>query len=420
MTDNTTNQETEIKEVKQEVGATEEVKKVTEEVVQEVPSMDEFKEELNDSFAKVYQGDIIEGTIITITDNELLVNIGYISDGIIPLSETLIDAETSLKDVYKTGDKVKAEILKKDDGEGNVLLSIKKAEQVLVWDELETAFTEGTPLQVTVKQDVKGGVTCDIKGVRAFIPASLLSVAYVEDLKVYVGKTLTVKVVDFNKEDKKVILSRKVIEQEERAEKKKEQLNTLQKNDRLTGKVTKLMKFGAFVDIGGLDGLIHNNDLSWSRVKHPSEVVKEGDTVDVYVIDVDKEKGKVALGLKDVNDDPWGTISDKFSVGGIYEGEVVRLTNFGAFVRIAPLIEGLVHVSQISEKRIENPEDVLAVGDQVKVKIVDIDKEGKKLRLSIKEALADADKVELDKYKSEEQATTSLKDVFKGILKDLK
>lgn len=385
-----------------------------------VPSMDEFENELNNGFKKLYQGDIVEGTVISVTGTELLVNIGYISDGIIPVNETFATEEEKINDLYHEGDIIKAEVLKKDDGEGNVLLSIKKAQQIIVWDELEEQFSQNATISVKVKEVVKGGVVCDIKGVRAFIPASLLSIKYVEDLSTYVGEKLKVKIVDFDKEDKKVILSHKVIEAQENAAKKSELLAGMKKGDKFIGKVVKLMKFGAFVDIGGIQGLVHINDLSWTKVKHPSEVVKEGDSVEVYVIDVDKSTEKIALGLKDVKDDPWLNIADEFPVGKICMGEVQRLASYGAFVKIAPGVEGLVHISEISEQRIATPHDVLTVGQEINVKVLSFDTKAKRIQLSIKAAITEPEN-EIPEYTgSNEDATTSLEDVFKAFLKDIK
>lgn len=414
----------------QELTLEEEMLKVSEEeiVVEEpvlereevIPSMDEFEEELKQGFKKIYQGDIVEGSIISVTDTELLVNIGYISDGIIPVADTMATEEEPIKEMYKEGDLIKAEIIQRDDGEGNILLSIKNAQQIISWDELEEVFNLGSKLMVKVKEVVKGGVVCDFKGVRAFIPASLLATRYVEDLTSFVGETLKVKVVDFNKEDKKVVLSRKVVEAEENAVQKTALLSNLKKNDKYIGKVVKLMNFGAFVDIGGIQGLIHVSDLSWTKVKHPSEVVKEGDTVEVYVIDVDKKTEKIALGLKDVNEDPWGKMVEKFPIDSICNGEVQRLAAYGAFVKIAPGIEGLVHISEICEKRIATPQEVLSVGQEVKVKVMNVDPDARKIQLSIKAAEAGGQEDTTGYIPSEEQATTSLQDVFKVFLKDIK
>ncbi|MBC7958972.1 MAG: 30S ribosomal protein S1 [Vallitaleaceae bacterium] len=393
---------------------------VVEEIVEIIPSMDEFEDEIKQGFRKIYSGEIVEGTIISVTDTDLLVNIGYISDGIVPITETMSTEEEPIHDMYSEGDIIKAEVIQKDDGEGNVLLSIKKAQQIIVWDELQEAFEKGQQILVKVKEVVKGGVVCDIKSVRAFIPASQLSTRYIEDLSTFVGETFNVKVADFNKDDKKVVLSRKAVEIEENAVQKKALMSTIKKGDKYIGKVVKLMNFGAFVDIGGVQGLIHINDLSWTRVKHPSEVVKEGDVVDVYVINVDHKTEKIGLGLKDVKEDPWTTMVSEFPVGKVLKGEVQRLMTFGAFVKIAPAVEGLVHISEICEKRIATPHEVLTVGEEVQVKVLNVDPEGRKIQLSIKAAGASEEGDTSGYVQSSEQATTSMQDVFKVFLKDIK
>lgn len=389
---------------------------ITQENEEVIPSMDDFKDLLNKSFKKIYTGDILDCSIITVTDKELLVNIGYASDGIIPITETFANEEESITDLYKEGDVVKAEVIQKDDGDGNVLLSIKKAAAIVVWDELETLKNEERKFDVKVKEVVKGGVVCDIKGIRAFIPASQLSANYVEDLDSYLGKSLRVKVMELDKEKNKVILSHKEVEKEEIERKKKRLFQTIKKDDPFKGKVVKLMNFGAFVDIGGVQGLIHNSDLSWKRVKHPSDILNEGDIVDVYVIDVDYKNEKISLGLKQV-DDPAENSINKLVIGNIYEGKVERLTPYGAFVSLEDGLEGLVHISQLSEKRINAPAEVVHVGDTVKVKVIDIDQKDKKIKLSMR----DLDVLEEDynQYASNEEATTSLKDVFKVFLKDI-
>lgn len=390
------------------------------EVAELTPSMDDYAEELNSTFVKLSEGDIVDGKVLSVTESEILVNIGYISDGIVPADEVINDEGKPLGDLYKPDDEVKAQVVSLHDNEGNVLLSIKKAEQIVVWDELQEAFDEGKKLTVVIKEAVKGGVVCQIKGVHAFIPASRLSVNYVEDLKEYVGKTLQVKIIDFDAEAKKVVLSRKEIEKEELNKKKRELLLNINKNDRITGVVKRLTKFGAFVDIGGIDGLIHINDLSWKRVKHPSEVVSEGDHVEVTVLEVNREKERISLGLKNVNDDPWLTIREKYTEGKVYDGTVTRLVSFGAFVMLEGGIEGLVHVSEIADKRIEKPEDVLAIGDAVKVKLIGIDTAGKKIKLSIKAAKDDVDQAEFQKFNDDSEISTSLKDVFAGIMDNFK
>ncbi|PKM51064.1 MAG: 30S ribosomal protein S1 [Firmicutes bacterium HGW-Firmicutes-7] len=391
-----------------------------EEPIELIPSMEEFESELYSGFKKIYLGDIIEGTIITVSDTELLVNIGYISDGIIPVSETMATEEVDITELYHEGDPITAEIIKTDDGEGNILLSIKKAEEILVWDELEKAFNDSKKINVKVTGVVKGGVVCDLKGARAFIPASLLSTRYVEDLNQFIGQDLTVKVVDFDKDSKKVVLSRKEVEREENEIQKSLILSTMKKGDKYMGTVVNITNFGAFVDIGGAQGLIHVQDLSWKKVKHPSEVVKEGEKVEVYIIDFDTKTGKIALGLKDVKEDPWENSINEYSVGKVLTGEIERLATYGAFVKIGDGIEGLVHISEMSDKRVNKPHDIVTVGDKVQVKILNIDKASKRIQLSMKAALdGELDQEEIDKYQPSGEATTSLEDVFKVFLKDI-
>ncbi|MCT4688152.1 30S ribosomal protein S1 [Vallitalea sp.] len=398
-------------EVKEEIKETE---------VENTPSMEDYAKEIDNTFVKLAEGDIVEGKVLSVTDTEILVNIGYISDGIVPVQEIIHDEDVSLKDLYKENDIIKAQVTDLHDGEGNVLLSIKKAEQIIVWDELKEAFENKTTVKVIAKEAVKGGIKCVIKGIRAFMPGSRLSVNYVEDLNEFVGKELEARVIDLDVEKKNVILSRKELEKEELEKKKHKLLGGINKNDRMSGVVKRITNFGAFVDIGGIDGLVHINDLSWKRVKHPSEVVNVGDNVEVYVLDVDKERERISLGLKNVNDDPWLNIKEKYTEGNIYEGTVVRLLSFGAFVMLEGGIEGLVHISEIADKRIEKPEDVLEIGDKVTVKLLGIDEEGKKIKLSIKEAKDDVNKEEFNKFNDDSEISTSLKDVFKGIMDNFK
>jgi small subunit ribosomal protein S1 len=404
-----------------EEGTVVEVEKVEETVVEEVlESMDDFAQELDASLKRVNAGDIVECKIITVNEDEIIVNLGYIADGLIRKEDLHVKNGQAISEVYHLEDILKAEVLTTNDGEGNVLLSLKKADQIIVWDDLEAHYNEKTTFEATITDAVKGGIIADIRGVRAFMPASMISVAYVDDLSAFKGETLKVKVVDFDRDDRKVIISHKEIDQVEREAAKKALLSDLKKDQVFNGTVKKLMNFGAFVDLGGVDGLIHINEMSWKRIKHPSDVMKEGDVVEVYIINVDKKTERISLGLKNIGDNPWQNIHDHFKIGQVYEGEVVRLMNFGAFVRIGDGLEGLVHISEISEDRINQPGDVLTVTDKVKVKVMTIEQEQQKIGLSIKEAKDDETAVELDQYSSNERATTSLESVFKDIFKDLK
>jgi len=382
-------------------------------------TMAEMIEDIDKSMKKLKNGDIIKGKVIKVTENEVLVNIGYMADGIISKEELSDDENIDPRDILKADDEIDVYVLQVDDEEGNVVLSKKLADQLVVWDELKEHYDTGKPLEVKVKEVVKGGVVANIKGVRAFIPASQLSVYYVEDLNTYVGKSLKVKLIDFDRDSRKVVLSAKEIEQQEREMKKKELWKSLKRGEKRKGVVTRLVKFGAFVDLGGAEGLIHLSDLSWKRIMDPSEVVSVGDEVEVYVINFDKKKERISLGLKDKAEDPWNNITDNFQANDVVEGKVVRITSFGAFVEIAPGVEGLLHISQISDKRIGKVSEVLSEGDKVKVRITELKAEAKRLSLSMKEAQEDYTE-EIKKYNFAEDDEVTIGDVLKDKLKDLK
>ncbi|HOA80475.1 MAG TPA: 30S ribosomal protein S1 [Defluviitaleaceae bacterium] len=382
-------------------------------------TMAEMIEDIDKSMKKLKNGDIIKGKVIKVTENEVLVNIGYMADGIISKEELSDDENIDPRDILKADDEIDVYVLQVDDEEGNVVLSKKLADQLVVWDELKEHYDTGKPLEVKVKEVVKGGVVANIKGVRAFIPASQLSVYYVEDLNTYVGKSLKVKLIDFDRDSRKVVLSAKEIEQQEREMKKKELWKSLKRGEKRKGVVTRLVKFGAFVDLGGAEGLIHLSDLSWKRIMDPSEVVSVGDEVEVYVINFDKKKERISLGLKDKAEDPWNNITDNFQANDVVEGKVVRITSFGAFVEIAPGVEGLLHISQISDKRIGKVSEVLSEGDKVKVRITELKAEAKRLSLSMKEAQEDYTQ-EIKKYNFAEDDEVTIGDVLKDKLKDLK
>jgi len=346
----------------------------------EEKTMQDFMEEIEKSMKRIYKGDILEGTIISAGEEEVLVNLNYTSDGIVSENEMVEGYD------YQPGGRISVLVLDPHDSEGNVVLSHKQAEAIVGWDELEEAFEEKKKIRVKITDTVKGGVSAEYRSVRCFIPASLLSYRYVEDTSAYIGKELEVVVEDFDREDRRVVLSRKAVETEERQSKKEKLMEQLQVGEIRQGTVTKLMKFGAFVDLGGVEGLIHLDDLAWHRVNHPSEVVSEGDQVTVYVSNIDKKNGKIGLVLKKVEDDPWRGAADYYKPDDLVEGTVVRLADFGAFVEVEPGLEGLVHLSEISSERIRKPSDKLKVGDRVQAVILGIDEKNRKLSLSIKEA----------------------------------
>lgn len=344
-------------------------------------------EEYEKSFKSLYSGDTVTGKVIFVTDDEVMVDIGFKSDGIIKKVDFTWDTEQSLKDLIKPGDEVESKIVTMNDGEGNVVLSKKLVDADKNWYKVEYAYNEKTPVEAVIKSVVKGGVVAETFGIRAFIPASLIDIRYAEDLNQYVNTKVKAFVTEYDKDKRKIVLSRKEFLRLEREKSEGEVFSTIQEGQKVKGEVKRLTDFGAFVDIGGVDGLIHVSELSWKRIKHPSEVVKPGQIVEAIVLKVDTEKKKISLGLKQTTAEPWTLVPTKYAIGEIIDVKVARFADFGAFVELEPGIDGLVHISQISDKRIAKPADALKIGETVKAKIVDIKFEEKKISLSIKEAM---------------------------------
>ncbi len=368
-------------------------------------------------FNKIHTGDIIKGKVIKVTDSEVFVNINYFSDGIIPKEEITKDQEASLVDLVSVDEEIDVMVIKNSDGEGNVLLSKLKADAIKGWEELKSFFENKEATHITIKEAVKGGAIGYYKGIRVFIPASQLSLKYVEDINSFVGKELEVEIIEFDSEKSRVVASGKAIEKKAQEEKKEALWSTIKKGEKKEGTVSKLVKFGAFVDLDGIEGLVHISDLSWSRIKDPSEVVAVGDKVTVYVQNVDREKKRLSLVLKDVNQDPWKEFTSKYKSGSVVQGKVTNFIAIGAFVELVPGVEGLVHISEISQEHIAKPSDVLKIGDTVKVKVLDIDEKNKKVSLSIKNA-SESSKEYL-KYNDDSNEVT-LGDIFKDKLKNFK
>jgi 4-hydroxy-3-methylbut-2-enyl diphosphate reductase len=343
-------------------------------------------EEIENSLRVPRRGQTVKGKVIHVSDNEIIVNIGYKSDGIIPKGEISNDPTVNPRDIAQEGDDIEVYVIKTDDGEGNLLLSKKRVDSEKGWDILEEASNDGRIVPVKVVEVVKGGVIAVYTEIRGFIPASQLSDSYVEDMQSFVGKTLDAKIIDLNKGKKKVVFSRKAVIAQENEKKRKLLWQNIDKGSVIEGEVKRLTNFGAFVDIGGIDGLVHISDLTWGRVGHPSEVVQIGDKIKVKVIDFDQDKSKVSLSLKLTAPEPWTAVDEKYNVGDIVEGKVVRLADFGAFIELEPGLDGLVHISQISDKHISKPSQEVHVGQIVDVKILEINKESKRISLSIKEA----------------------------------
>lgn len=344
-----------------------------------------FKEAFEDSLVTLRSGEIVKGKIIGFNDSEVFVDMGYKSDGIIPMEEFDDDPDFNPGESLKVGDEIDVFIVRVNDGEGNVLLSKRKVDAQKSWSELEEAYRSKTPVKVKVVEVTKGGLIAVAKGTRIFIPASQVSDRYVKDLNEYLKQTLNIRVIEFNKKKRKVVGSQRILIEEEKEKKENEVWNNIEQGKKYTGTVKNLTDFGAFVDIGGVDGLVHVSELSWTKIKHPSEVLKEGDKIEVTVLDFDREKNRISLGYRKPEDNPWVIAGNKYKVGDVVKGKVVRLVPFGVFVELGEGVDGLVHISQISNVRIAKPGDVLKVGQEVEAKIIEMDIEAKKISLSIKE-----------------------------------
>ncbi|WP_409227514.1 bifunctional 4-hydroxy-3-methylbut-2-enyl diphosphate reductase/30S ribosomal protein S1 [Gudongella sp. SC589] len=389
--------------------------------VMENYNKDEMMEAIESSFKRINRGDVLKGTVLYVTNNEVMVNINYKSDGIIDRSEISKEQDADPKDLFKVGDEIDVYVMKLDDGEGNVVLSAKRVDFIKDWEVLEESYKNEEILEVKVLNAVKGGLTVLVQGVNGFMPASQISMNYVSDLNQFKGQTLSAKIIDFDIQKRRMILSRKAVEKVEVEKQRAELWETIEEGKMLTGVVQRLTDFGAFVDLGGIDGLIHISDLAWFRVKHPSEVLKEGDNVEVRVLAFDKEKNRISLGLKQTTEEPWEVFLKEYKVGDVIDGEVVNILDFGAFVRVIKGVDGLLHVSQISKDHVEKPSDVLKVGDKVTVKITEINEADKKISLSAKDAVEaeepaeDAPAVEEDAEETYEQGdfNTSVEELTK-------
>ena len=339
-------------------------------------------EDVESTLVQLRPGQVVTGTVVQITEDEVCVNVGYKSDGIVKKSDL------SSTDV-KVGDEIEAEVVKVNDGEGNVLLSQKNIINRKAWEEIVAKQEAGEFVEGVGKEAVKGGLLADVMGVRTFIPASQLSLRYVEKIDEFVGQTMTLKIIEIDKAKKRIVASRKQVLQVEEAARKKELWNTFEVGSIVKGTVRRLADFGAFVDIGGVDGLVHVTDLSWGRVKHPSDVVSVGQEIDVKILNVDPERERISLSYKQTQPRPWTVAGEKYPVGSVVEGKVVRITTFGAFVELEPGLDGLVHISQCALTRIAKVEDAVNVGDIVRVKVLDVNTEAKRISLSIREVLED-------------------------------
>ena len=343
-----------------------------------------FEQMLEESFKTIHNGEVVEGTVIDVKPDEIILNIGYKADGIITKSEYSNDQSLDLTTVVSVGDTMTVKVLKVNDGEGQVLLTYKRLAAEKGNERLREAYENHEVLKATVTQILGGGICTTVDEVRVFIPASLVSDSYEKDLSKYEGQEIEFVISEFNPRRNRVIGDRRQLLVAERAEKQKELFAKLNVGDTVEGTVKNVTDFGAFVDLGGVDGLVHVTELSHERNVSPKSVVSVGDEVEVKVLAIDEEAGRVSLSLKATTPGPWDGVEQKLAAGDVIEGKVKRLTDFGAFVEVLPGIDGLVHISQISHKRVENPKDVLSVGQDVTVKVLEVNADAERVSLSIK------------------------------------
>ncbi len=335
------------------------------------------------TFSPFEEGEVVTGIVVRIDNDEVLVDIGYKSEGVIPSNELSIRKAVDPHDEVEMGEEVDALVLTKEDQDGRLIMSKKRARFEKAWRRIEAAAESGEPVEGTVIEVVKGGLIIDL-GVRGFLPASLVDIRRVPNLDEYLATKIECKVIELNRARNNVVLSRRAVLEEERKEQRQEILDRLQPGLIVEGQISNIVDFGAFVDLNGIDGLIHISELSWSHVNHPSEILSIGDTVAVKVLDIDRERQRISLGLKQTQEDPWQRVVDTYNVGDELEGTVTKVVTFGAFVEILDGVEGLVHISELAPHHVENPREIVSPGDDVKVKILEIDSERRRLSLSVK------------------------------------
>ena len=335
------------------------------------------------TFPIINEGEVVRGKVVRVDKDEVLIDIGYKSEGVIPVSELSIRRSVNPADEVKIGDEIDALVMTKEDAEGRLILSKKRARFEMAWKRIEQAAESGEPVEGTVIEVVKGGLILDL-GVRGFLPASLVDIRRVQDLDEFMGQILRCKVIELNRSRNNVVLSRRAVLEEERKEMRQAILDRLSPGDVVTGTISNIVDFGAFVDLEGIDGLIHISELSWSHVNHPSELLEIGQEVQVKVLDIDRERQRISLGLKQTQSDPWQQVIDTYEQGDVVEGKVTKVVTFGAFIEVVPGVEGLVHISELAQHHVENPREVVSQGETVRAKIIEMDPDRRRLSLSLK------------------------------------
>jgi small subunit ribosomal protein S1 len=335
------------------------------------------------TFPVINEGEVVRGKVVRVDKDEVLVDIGYKSEGVIPVSELSIRRSVNPADEVNLGDEIDALVMTKEDAEGRLILSKKRARFEMAWKRIEGAAESGEPVEGTVIEVVKGGLILDL-GVRGFLPASLVDIRRVQDLDEFMSQTLRCKVIELNRSRNNVVLSRRAVLEEERREMRQAILDRLSPGDVVEGTISNIVDFGAFVDLEGIDGLIHISELSWSHVNHPSELLEIGQEVRVKVLDIDRDRQRISLGLKQTQSDPWQQVIDAYEQGDVVEGRVTKVVTFGAFVEVVPGVEGLVHISELATHHVENPREIVQQGETVRAKIIEMDAERRRLSLSLK------------------------------------
>ena len=349
---------------------------------------DEMEKFIDTTLTSFEDGDLVKGTVVKIEHDEVLVDIGYKSEGVIPVRELTIRKDANPADLVSVGDEIEALVLQKEDKEGRLILSKKRAEYERAWSDVEGYFESSEIVEGEVIEIVKGGLIVDI-GLRGFLPASLVDLRRVKDLQSFLGEKIESRVIEMDRHRNNVVLSRRVILEEGRKADRGEILSKLQEGMILPGTISSIVDFGAFVDLGGIDGLVHISELSWGHITHPNEVVKVGDPVEVKVLDVNVKRERISLGLKQTQEDPWKALVSKFPIDSIVEGKVTKLVPFGIFVDLGNSVEGLVHISELARGHVETPDQVVAVGDEIQVKVMNIDEERRRVSLSMRAAAED-------------------------------
>ena len=353
-----------------------------------------FEEMLEKSIKTLHTGEKVTGMVTAITPTEIYVDLGTKHAGYIPVAELTDDPTVKVEDIVKVGDEIETCVVRVNDAEGVVTLSKKRLDSVKSWDDVEAACEDHTTVEGVVTEENKGGVVVSVKGVRVFVPASQTGIPRDQPMTELLKQKVKLRITEVNRARRRVVGSIRAVTAAERAEKAAEVWNNIEEGKRYRGVVKSLTSYGAFVDIGGVDGMVHVSELSWSRIKHPSEVVNPGDEVEVYVISFDPEKRKISLGMKDKSQDPWANFVDSYKPEDTAKVRVVKLMTFGAFAEVVPGVDGLIHISQLADHRVDKPADVVSEGDEVEVKITDIDYDKKKVSLSIRALLEEAQRTE--------------------------